>query len=167
VITQEWLKTYFKYMKGNLYQIKNYNQSTTTRKLFKPVGCLDDGYLITIIEGKKFRVSHLIWLYKKGTLPPKGKILDHKNLKRNDNRIVNLRLATRAENNRNRDGFKRVSKFKGVSKNSQSKNFAATIAVDRKKIHIGSFDTEEKAAVAYNKAARKFHGKFARLNKIK
>lgn len=42
----------------------------------------------------------------------------------------------------------------------------ARIHLDRKEIFLGYFNDEKQAAIAYNKAAKKYFGKFARLNSI-
>ena len=58
------------------------------------------------------------------------------------------------------------SKYKGVSWGKRDKIWSAKITVNYKLIHLGSFKDEKKAAAAYNKAAKKYHGKNARLNKL-
>lgn len=92
-----------------------------------------------------------------------GEILDHKNGNGLDNRKENLRFCTAGENARNkrpRDG-----KYKGVT--ASGKKWAAQITYKRTHFYLGTFDTPEAAALAYNKAAKKHHGKFAHLNVIK
>ena len=92
--------------------------------------------------------------------------IDHKNCDRLDNRKENLRMANQAENSANarriketRSGYKGVSFHRGV--------WDARIGVNYKRIHLGSFHTPEEAAMAYNNAAMRFFGEFARLNQIK
>lgn len=74
----------------------------------------------------------------------------------------NLRLATPAENARNR-GKQRdnTSGFKGVHWNKQRRNWRAQIKINQKGIHLGVFDTPEEAYAAYCKAAKELHGEFA------
>ena len=43
----------------------------------------------------------------------------------------------------------------------------ARIGIDKKKISLGYFDTPEQAALAYNEAAQKYHGDYAKLNEVK
>lgn len=101
--------------------------------------------------------------------PPKELCVDHINLNRLDNRRCNLRLATIAENNRNIWRHrKNTTGYKGVSfrKNSARNPWEARISVDGKNVHIGNYPTKEQAALAYNEAAKKYYGDFARLNKV-
>lgn len=92
--------------------------------------------------------------------------VDHANGDGLDNRRENLRRATSAQNARN--AHKRAqctSQYKGVNWDANGRlSWRARIRVDRKLIHIGRFATEEEAARAYDEAARRLHGEFARVN---
>ena len=97
----------------------------------------------------------------------KGETCDHINGNGLDNRRSNLRLCTQAENVRNtRKRHDNTSGYKGVVWHKYNKKFTARISIEKKRIELGSFDTAREAALAYNKAAKKHHGKFARLNSI-
>jgi hypothetical protein len=80
--------------------------------------------------------------------------------------------ASCADNTRDRDpsrcGRKHHSKYgyHGVHLR-QSGRWEAVITVDNRKIHLGTFDSPHDAARAYNAAAIKYHGAFARLNEIR
>lgn len=93
---------------------------------------------------------------------------DHENGNGLDNQRHNIRVSTYQENMRNKPSYKNgTSRFKGVSFKAQHKKWVAQIQVDGKKVvHIGYFSDEESAAVAYNKAAIKHYGEFARLNTV-
>jgi len=96
---------------------------------------------------------------------PKGTEVDHINGDKLDNRRSNLRLCTRADNNRNTPSKPHTSKFKGVHMSSTGR-WRASIGASKKMIQLGTFDTEEMAALAYNAAARFYYGAFARLNVV-
>lgn len=92
-----------------------------------------------------------------------GSYVDHRNNVRLDCRVNNLRLASHANNNANVSKNKRnTSGFKGVHFHKKNKRYIAYCG----KKHVGSFLKVEDAAAAYNKAARKKYGRFARLNSL-
>lgn len=92
-------------------------------------------------------------------------LVDHINGNPLDNRRANLRICSTRENNFNRRGHGEL-RYKGVYKNH--KRFMAKISVPGSKrgAYIGTYDTPEEAALAYNERAAKLHGKFAVLNKL-
>jgi hypothetical protein len=96
---------------------------------------------------------------------PAGKLVDHSNNKTLDNRRSNLRIASYSENNSNRAKKKNTSsQYIGVHLNKSSGRWIAQIRIDGKGTHLGSFDSEIDAAKAYDEAAIKHRGVFARLN---
>jgi hypothetical protein len=99
--------------------------------------------------------------------PPEGLIVDHINGDGLDNRRENLRICTHAENMRNRRKLKQGrSQYKGV-RLEPSGRWRAVIKYEGEMIHIGCFDTENQAAIAYNEKAVILFGKYAHLNIIK
>lgn len=92
---------------------------------------------------------------------------DHRNRDGLDNRRENLRLATYSDNGANAIKKCSKSKYLGVSKHTVNKKWIASICKNYKTKYIGSFDTQEQAAAAYNKSAIEIHGEFARLNMIR
>ena len=108
----------------------------------------------------------LVYMYREIMQAPDDMEVDHKNLNRLDCRRENLRLATRTQNMRNRKAYaNNRTGFKGVSPtNSQRSPFKAEIKLFGKKIYLGSFASAEDAAKAYDIAAIKLFGEFARLN---
>jgi len=96
----------------------------------------------------------------------KGRIVDHINGDTLDNRKANLRTCTIAQNIRNQkkhNGGKH-SHYKGVTK--MNGNWIAQIVFERRVNYLGKFGTEQDAARAYNEAAQKLYGRFARLNVV-
>jgi hypothetical protein len=94
---------------------------------------------------------------------------DHANGNGLDNRRCNLRACSRSQNAKNqrpRNRPDKTSHFKGVGWYKPYGKWRAKIMVDYRTIHLGYFASEEDAARAYDEAARKYHGQFARLNGI-
>lgn len=87
---------------------------------------------------------------------------DHINMDKIDNRKCNLRVATSGQNNFNKKSIGGRSKYKGVTKCGAK--WRARIALDRYRKHIGVFDTEEQAAMAYDELAAHLYKEFAYLN---
>ena len=123
-------------------------------------GCVNDlGYIRIRINYKHIRAHRLVWLYMYGEFP-KGH-LDHINGIRTDNRLCNLREATRAQNSFNRGRNKNnTSGYKGVRSDNRFNNWVARIGINGKDIYLGSFDSPEEASEAYQAAASKYHGEF-------
>jgi len=126
-----------------------------------PVGSLDNcSYRIAKIRGERYKAHRLIWKWTYGKDPAAE--LDHCNGIPTDNRLINLREATRSENLCNRRPHKRnTSGLKGVRRDGT--RWAAKIEKDHQRFHLGIFDTPEEAHQAYCEAAKRLHGDFARL----
>lgn len=113
------------------------------------------------IGGVSYLSHRLAWLYMTGEWPQA--VIDHINGNGLDNRIENLRAATRAENNRNsRVKSNNTTGYKGVCFDRREGRFVASIARDGKQFNLGYFETPEDAHAAYCIAAERLHGKFAR-----
>ena len=117
------------------------------------------------IEGK----SHQIFMHRVilGLEYKDGQQGDHTNHNTLDNRRANLRICTQQQNQMNQKLQKnKTSRFKGVCWDKQHKKWKAGIKVKKELKNLGRFNTEEDAATAYNKAAKKYFGEFAFLNNI-
>lgn len=99
---------------------------------------------------------------------PKGVHVDHINGNGLDNRKSNLRLCSIQENSRNRGAQRNnTTGFKGVVYEASRGMFKSRIQVSKhKRIHLGYFKNPKEAARAYNEAAIKYHGEFAKLNEL-
>jgi hypothetical protein len=79
----------------------------------------------------------------------------------------NCRFVTHQENIFNKRGMENSSsKYKGVHWDKWNKKWCASIGYNKKRIHIGYFKSEERAAFAYNEKAKELFGDNAHLNKI-
>lgn len=107
-----------------------------------------------------------IILFYEGNIPINSQI-DHINMDRLDNRRSNLRVATRSQNHMNMNkNFNNKSGYKGVFLDKKSNRWFGNIKINQKNIYLGTFDNKLDAALAYNQAAQKYFGEFARLNDI-
>ena len=84
------------------------------------IGSLDkDGYLIIKVKGKQFKAHHIVWLLAYGDFP--NQEIDHINRNKTDNRIENLRLSNRKQQNFNSKNHLEhgvyFDKTKGLKKN--------------------------------------------------
>lgn len=91
----------------------------------------------------------------------KGDLIDHINGNPLDNRRANLRFCTQHQNQANRPRLNKNNTigFRGVAKNRA--RWSAKCRVNYKNVHIGTFDTPQAAAEAYNAFARRTFGEFA------
>ena len=97
-------------------------------------------------RGKKIYLHHLIV-----GQPSKGHEVDHKNQNGLDNRRENLRIVPRSVNRANSKQYaNNKTGYRGVSKNLQGK-FVAFRTINGVTNYLGSFDTPEEAAKAYQK----------------
>ena len=94
--------------------------------------------------------------------------VDHIDNNRHNNCINNLRWATRCENQENKRKQQKPcsSIFKGVYYHKQHQKWRAQIQGNTGQKHIGYFDSERDAALAYNSRALLLFGEFANLNNI-
>lgn len=118
-------------------------------------------YARITIDGKTYLAHRLAWFYVFGVWPKQ--FLDHADMNRHNNRISNLREATKAQNMQNKGMTSRNrSGVKGVSWSKQNKNWQAQCTVNGKHVHLGHFETIDEAALAYRTFAAVAHGEFYR-----
>lgn len=114
------------------------------------------GYIIIKLDQKAYRAHRLAWLYVHGSFPEAE--IDHINRCKDDNRIANLRAATRSENLQNRPKqSNNTSGAPGVSWHNQNQKWRAQITHLGRQIHIGYYNTLEEAAIARASAKAEYH----------
>lgn len=114
-----------------------------------------DGYLGVSLLNKQYLVHRIIWLlhYKEW---PKDEV-DHIDGNRTNNKIENLRISNRFDNNRNRHGPSKSNKLGVLGVYSHKHKYIATIRVNSKSIYLGLFSTLEEAQAAYLNKKREVH----------
>lgn len=156
---------------GRVRELLDYDPATGifTRKICRggpnPVGAVAGSksptkrYVYVRVDMKMLKGHRLAWFVTHGRWPSAE--IDHINGDGFDNRISNLREATRSENMRN-CGMKsnNTSGFKGCRRKAGS--WHARITLQGRQYYLGKFKTGEAASVAYAEAAKKMHGEFIR-----
>lgn len=107
---------------------------------------LDKGSLGRIREF----AHRLVWNIHYGAIP-EGMVVDHINGDKLDNRIENLRLATKSQNAQN------SSKAKGYWFSPREGLFRVQIKLNRKSQHVGFYSSEADAKAAYLAAKKALH----------
>ena len=112
-------------------------------------GCVDraSGYRVVALDRVMVRAHMLCWFHVHGEWPD-GEI-DHRNGVRDDNRLSNLRVTTRAGNQQNVPA-------RGTER-THGGRWMARITTNGERVYLGTFDTQEEAAAAYATAKKKLH----------
>ena len=150
----------------HLHKILNYDANTghftwrvkTSRKVVvgKEAGSTKpSGYVSIRINGRGHYAHRIAWCYVYGDWPTDE--IDHINGVRGDNRIANLRQATRKQNMENRVRPVGSSGYRGVVWLEANQKWRASSVHNRKNIYLGLFDTAEEASAMYCDAAAFFH----------
>ena len=116
-----------------------------------------DGYIVIAVNSRKFLAHRLAYLHFHSVWPEHH--IDHINGNPADNRIANLRDASRSVNAQNitRPPKSNTSGFLGVSLSKDTERWRATIYINKRSQHIGYFKTAEAAYAAYLAAKLRLH----------
>ena len=119
------------------------------------------GYVMVTVDGRAYRAHRLAWLYMMGTWPEAD--IDHRDSDRANNRWDNLRAATRSENIHNMGlRARNTSGRKGACYDAKRQKWLAQIVVNGRYIFLGRYETRDEAGDAYDAAASRHFGVFAR-----
>lgn len=141
-----------------LHQLVIYDPETgdfTCKFTGNVVGYKIDRYTKIDLLGIKYWAHRLAWLYMTGDWPDQT---DHIDGNGQNNRWINLRNCSRAQNLANAD-----KRIRGIE--AHGRKYRARLMVNRKRIELGSFDSFEDAVEAYDEALKRYHGQFARCNR--
>ena len=155
-LTRELLNEVFFYDGERLF----WKMPTRGHSVGQVAGSTYSGYCCIKYKNKLYKAHRLIYLMVHGELP---EFIDHIDGNPLNNRIDNLRPATKAENGFNRKiNSNNTSGHKGVGWDKQAKKWKARCWENKKMHTIGFFDTIEQAADAIKSARIKLHGDYAR-----
>lgn len=162
-LTQEVVKSLFDYKDGFLFYKSN--PLVPVDFHFKRAAIKSGKYFTVKILDEKYHLHRIIFLWHHGYVPPQ---IDHSDRNSLNNRIENLRAATYWQNNANRTSKNNsTSKYRGVyfdGTRTSFKKWGACIYVNGELLFRKFFNSENEAALAYNKLAVKHHKEFANLN---
>lgn len=106
------------------------------------------GYIRIKFHNVFYLAHRLAWFYVYNQFPTKD--LDHVNRNKEDNRLSNLREASKIENNHNKDS-------KGYCFHKATSKWMAKITTNNIAVYLGLFKTKKEAREAYLKAKREKH----------
>ncbi len=155
-----YLKNYYTNENGELF----------SRRLKRQIGKTINywGYYVTSIktDGKIRTIAthRIIFALLHGKMP---RFIDHIDGNKLNNKPENLREVTPQQSVMNRGKAKnKSSKYKGVHYFKRDRKWDAQYRINGKSFHIGRFNTEKEAAIAYNNKVLEVFGEYARLNII-
>lgn len=158
MVTKERLNEMFEYKDGELFwKIKT---KRPQQKIGDRAGTfIGDGRRYVSVDGVRYGEHRVIYFMHHGYT---DLFIDHRDRNPNNNRIDNLRAATKGQNEQNTEKrATNTSGYKGVSFNKRKSKWRATIAVNGKQKSLGYHSSPDVAFAAYKDAAVKFYGEFA------
>jgi predicted patatin/cPLA2 family phospholipase len=120
-----------------------------------------EGYWSIAVDGKRYLRHRLAWLYMTGSFPTV--LIDHDDKNRSNDKWSNLREADKSQSAANSSAHKDSSSgLKGVYWSSQKSKWIARVSLKGKHYHLGCFSDPIVAKQAYDVAAQKLFGAYAR-----
>lgn len=160
MITQQMIADCFEYKEGLLYW-KGVTHPNKQNMMNKPAGSIHKtGYRHITWIGKVHKAHRLIFMLHHGFLPPE---VDHINGDRQDNRLENLRPATRSQNQCNRGALaSNTSGYPGVSWHKKSQSWLVRVMKNGKTVVNKYFKDLEFAGLVATEARSIYHGVYAK-----
>ena len=109
---------------------------------------------------------NLVLMHREVLNAPSGVEVDHRFGNGLDNRRRKIRIATNSQNHMSvqKPQARKSSKYRGVCWNRFAGKWRAGLRMGGRHFHLGYFHNEKEAAIAYDRAAKKYFGKFAAPN---
>jgi hypothetical protein len=157
MITQELLKTHFKYENGNLIWLK----PTSFRKKPESIaGTVNKKCVVIGLFDKNYMAHRLIYMYHFGVMP---KVIDHIDGNPFNNKIENLREATMQQNSQNSKlKITNQSGYKNVSWSKARKKWRVRLLINGLEFNFGAFKNIELADLVAQEARNKYFGSYAK-----
>lgn len=123
-------------------------------------GSINQGYILINVDSRRYKAHRLAFFYMTGEWPKA--LVDHRNRMKSDNRWVNLRGATKAQNEQSKGAsVANTSGAKGVYWNKHARKWQAYIKTDGKARYLGLFASFDNAAAVRKAEEQRLFGEFA------
>ena len=158
MVTQKLLQELFDYQDGKLF----WKKSRGNVKAGQVAGHLNEkiGYYRLTLFKKVYMVHRIIFMYHNGYMP---EIIDHADNNKLNNKIENLRQASRSANMLNSKLHKTNSSgVKNVHWNNADKRWIVMVRKNKERTYLGSYEDLELADLIATEARDLYHGQFAR-----
>ena len=155
-IDHEYVLSAFDYQDGNLIR-----KTGRVNEIGQIAGCFHKGkgYIHVKIKAKAFKAHRLVFLYHHGYLP---ECVDHIDGDKTNNRIENLRAATKEENCHNQKiRSTNKSGYKGVKWVEHCKKWQVEVCKNYKQLRFGMYEDLELAGLVAIEATELIHGRFS------
>ena len=151
-IDVEELKKVFRIRNGNLERI-NYHYPNEKWTVVNNKKNHAKGYCQVMLNSTNILYHVIIWILSTGKDIPQGMEIDHINGNKIDSRIENLRLVTTRQNQQNQKNH-RAGRLPGASYYKERNYWQSQIAIDKTRIGLGYYETEQEAHEAYKIACK-------------
>jgi hypothetical protein len=123
-------------------------------------GSEKEGRIVIRLDRRGYSAGVIAWVITYGEWPTL--LIDHRDRNAMNNVLTNLRLATYRQNVHNRPKLPyNKCGYKGVFFQKTRGKYYASIRINGKQKHLGSFETPQAAHEAYCRAAEQLHGEFS------